>query len=152
MRTNLAKTRTAGRSPAATACGGMTLVEVVIAMALTVLMCGGLYIVGGKARQFAEQDRLAAEARSLAKERLEEVISVGFANAIKPTCTVWQADTNTSSLGYTIVRQPRVVWHAADGSPCGSTNAVYAEVHVAVSYLSPLIKTQIVDSYSVILQ
>jgi len=131
---------------------GMTLVEVCIAMALVALLCGGLYAVGLKARQFAEHNRLATEARSLAKERLEEMVSYGAANLAKPTCTLANSDTNHSSLGYDIVRQPVIVWHAADGSVVGSTNAVYAEARVNVTYTSPLIKRQRTDSFSMLVE
>jgi len=130
----------------------MTLVEVTIAMALTAMISGGLYAVGLEARKLTEHNRVATEARSLAKERLEEMISVGSLNLAKPTCMLANADTNQSLHGYTIVRQPRVVWHAVDGSVVATSNAVYAEVHVDVSYESRITKGQISDTYSTILQ
>jgi type II secretory pathway pseudopilin PulG len=129
----------------------MTLIEVCMAMALVLLLGGGLYITGQKAVQFAEHNRLATEARSLAKERLEEMIAYGATELAKPTCTILNSDTNISSLGYSIVRQPILFWHAADASIVGSTNAAYVEAHVDVSYRSPLIKRQITDSYSMII-
>ena len=131
---------------------GMTLVEVCVAMALTTLMSLGLYAVGLQARKFAEHNRLATEVRSLAKERLEEMISVGMANLAKPTCTLTATDTNTSSLGYVLVRQPRIAWHAADGSVVAASNGVYAELHVDVTYNSPMLKGQMTDTYSTIVQ
>lgn len=133
---------------------GMTLVEVCVTMALTILMTLGLYAVGLQARKFAEHNRLATEARSLAKERLEEMVSVGMANLVKPTCMLIAADTNESSLGYVLVREPRIVWHTADGSVCAISSAVYAayaELHVDVTYNSPL-KGQLTDTYSTIVQ
>lgn len=114
---------------------GVTLLEVCVAMALTTLMCVGLYAVGLQARKFAEHSRVATEARSLAKQRLEEMISAGLANLVKPTCTLTAPITNQSSLGYTLVRRPRIVWHAADGSVVAASNAIYAEVHVDVTYI-----------------
>jgi len=131
---------------------GMTLVEVCVAMALTTLMSLGLYATGLQARKFAEHNRLATEVRSLAKERLEEMVSVGMANLAKPTCTLTAADTNESSLGYVLVREPRIAWHAADGSVVAVSNAVYAELHVDVTYNSPMLKGQGTDTYSTIVQ
>ena len=126
---------------------GMTLVEVVISMGLVALLCSGLYAVGLNARRFAEHNRLATEARSLAKERMEEMYAIGAANLAKSGCTLVNSDTNTSSTGYPIARHPYLVWHAADGSVVGSDLARYAEVHVDVAYRSPLIKRQITNSY-----
>jgi prepilin-type N-terminal cleavage/methylation domain-containing protein len=131
---------------------GMTLVEVCVAMALVAILCAGLFAVGINARKFAEHNRIATEARALAKERLEEMVSYGAANLAKPTFTVVNTDTNFSSLGYDIVRQVVIVWHAADGSVVGSTNAAYAETQVNVSYTSPLMKTQMTDSFSMIVE
>jgi type II secretory pathway pseudopilin PulG len=128
----------------------MTLVEVVVAMALVVLLCAGLYITGVKDQQFGEHNRLTTEARSLAKERLEEVVSYGVANLAKPGCTLLNADTNWSSLGYPVIRQCALVWHAANGQTAAATNAAYAEARVQVTYNSPLQKAPLTDSYSTI--
>jgi hypothetical protein len=130
----------------------MTVIEVVIAMVLVTLLCGGLFAAGEKAVQFAEHNRLASEARSLAKERMEEMIAYGMTELAKPTCTIPNSDTNFSSLGFDIVRQPRLVWHAADGSVVGSTNAVYVEAHVDVTYRSPLLKRTMTNSFSMIIE
>lgn len=131
---------------------GFTLVEVVIAMALTALLCGGLYTLGLKARRFAEHNRIATEARTLGKERLEEIISVGLENLLKPSCLLMNTDTNISSLGYPIIRMAQVSWHAADRTVVSVTNSVYAEFHQQVSYYSPLLNKQITDTYSSIIQ
>jgi type II secretory pathway pseudopilin PulG len=152
MRVRMFKPEARARGTAKSSRSGMTLVEVCVAMALTTLMTVGLYAVGLQARKFAEHNRLATEGRSLAKERLEEMISVGMANLAKPTCTLISAGTNESSLGYTLVRQPRIAWHAADGSVVAASNAVYAELHVDVSYNSPMTKAQVSDTYSTIVQ
>jgi type II secretory pathway pseudopilin PulG len=133
---------------------GMTLVEVVIAVSFITVMCAGLFSVGVKSRSFAEHNRLATEARCLAKERLEEAISMGFENLIKPSCLIFNADTNMSlsSPYYPVRRQPRVAWHKADGTVCASTNAAYAEVHVEVTYDSPLRKCQVTDTYTTLVR
>lgn len=132
--------------------GGFTLVEVVIAMALTALLCGGLYALGLKARRFAEHNRIATEARTLGKERLEELISIRREGLAKPSCTLMNTDTNTSSLGYPIIRTAQISWHAQDRSVAGATNSVYAEVHQQVSYFSPLFNHSVTDSFSTIIQ
>ena len=119
---------------------------------MVVMMCAGLYAVVLKARQFADHNRLATEARSLAKEKLEEMFAVGAGNLAKPSCTLLSADTNLSSTGSSIVRRPRITWHAADGSTVSSSEASYAEVHVDVSYSSFLIKRPMTNSYSVIMR
>jgi len=128
------------------------LVEVMIAVCLIALVCGGFYALNIKTLRFEEHNRLATEARSLAKERLEEIISVGVLNLAKPSCTLLNTDTNLSSRDYPIIRQPQIIWHAADGSVVGSTNAAYAEIHMNVNYRSPLTKNLIVESYPMILQ
>jgi hypothetical protein len=117
-----------------------------------VLLCGGLYSLGLKARHFAEHNRISTEARTLGKERLEELISVRRAGLSKPSCLLLNTDTNISSLGYQIIRSAQVSWHAADRSIVSATNSVYAEVHQQVSYFSPLLNHQITDSYSTIIQ
>ena len=131
---------------------GMTLIEVLIAIAIVALMCAGLLPVGLKARRFAEHNRLATEARLLAKERLEEMISVGRPNLALPGCTLSNACTNLSSQGYSIVQQPQIVWHAADGTVVAAAAAVYAEAHVDVTYRSPLLKQPSTDTYSTIIE
>jgi prepilin-type N-terminal cleavage/methylation domain-containing protein len=131
---------------------GLSLIEVLIAMALATLICAGLFPVGLTARRFAEDSRLATEARLLAKERLEEMISVGRLNLVKPSCTLINASTNLSSQGYSIVQQPQIVWHAADRTVVDAAAAVYAEAHVDVTYRSPLLKRPSTDTYSTIIQ
>jgi type II secretory pathway pseudopilin PulG len=131
---------------------GISLIEVVIAMALAALICAGLFPVGLKARQFAENNRLATEARLLAKERLEEMISIGRLNLAKPSCTLIHASTNLSSQGYSIVRQPRIAWHSANQSVVAATAGVYVEAHVDVKYQSPLFKQTTTNTYSTIIE
>ena len=130
----------------------MTLIEVLIAMAIAALICAGLFPVGLTVRRFAEHSRLASEARLLAKERLEEMISVGRLNLALPSCTLSMRSTNLSSQGYSIVQQPQIVWHAADRTVVDATAAVYAEAHVDVTYRSPLLKRPSTDTYSTIIQ
>lgn len=130
---------------------GMTLVEVMVAIALVGLMCGGLFTLGLNVRSRSETNRIATEARALAKQRLEEMIGAGRANLAKSSCTLFNVDTNFSSLGYPVVRTPIVVWHSSGGAITTATDAVYAEVHVAVTYKSPSYKKNFTDTYSMVI-
>ena len=130
---------------------GMTLVEVVIAMGVMAVLCLGLYRMGIQARRTVENNRLATEARTLARSRLEEMLAVGFANLAVPGCTLTNSDTNSSSLGYVVTRQPHVIWHTADGGVTNDAGAMYAEASVRVSYYSPLAKRSVVDAYSTLI-
>ena len=132
-------------------CSGMTLVEIVVAMALALLLCAGLYKVGVKTYAYGEDNRSSTEARYYGKERLEEIIATGRAN-LTGSATVLQTDTNTSIRGYPIIRIPRVVWHTADKAVTGSSNAIYGEVHVDVTYWSPLYSSTKTDTFSTIIQ
>lgn len=132
-------------------CTGMTLVEVTIAMAVTTLMSAGIFSVALKTRAFAEHNRAATEARTLARERMEEMIAVGLEGLASPSCTLTQTTTNRTSLGTMIVRTPHVVWHAQDDAITNAEDAVYAEIHVDVAYHSPLQKTEVTDVYASLL-
>jgi type II secretory pathway pseudopilin PulG len=131
---------------------GFTLIEVVVTASLTVLMCMGLYASSFKARQTAEHNRLATEARALAKESMEELISVGCDALAQPTCMLLNSVTNQSSQKRVLVTQPRIVWHAADGSVATATNAAYAEVHVDITYMSPMVRGMVTDTYSTLVE
>lgn len=133
-------------------CGGFTLVEVTIAMALTVLMCAGLYTMGLQSRRSSLRNRLATEARTFAKERLEEIVAIGGEDLAKPSNTLLDADQVTSPTHYVITRNPRVVWHATDRSVVAdASDAAYGEVHVDVSYRSPHTSRILTDTYSMLL-
>jgi len=120
---------------------GMSLIEVTVAMGLTALMCGGLYALGLNIRRVGEKYRLSTEAQSFAKERLEEIIAYGLDNIKLPSCTLLKTTTTKSSLGYTITRKPRIIWHAADQSVVDDpADAAYAEVHIEVTDTSPVAK------------
>jgi Tfp pilus assembly protein PilV len=141
-----------GRNKPPSGEAGMTLVEVAIALSLTVMMCGGVYTLSVKAQQFAEHNRVATEAHSLAKERMEEIVSYGAANLDAVTFALARSDTNESSTGWSIVRQPVVAWHAADGSSASAADAAYAEVLVRVTYTSPLTKRTTTDALCMLVE
>ncbi len=119
---------------------GLTLVEVVMALAIVLLLTGGLYAIGYKARAFSEHQRISAEARLLAKARMEEIIAYGADALAQPFFSGLAVTTNQSSRGYAIILSPMVVWHAPDGTVVSAQDAKYAEVHVSVSYFSPFIR------------
>jgi type II secretory pathway pseudopilin PulG len=127
---------------------GMTLVEILIAMALVVMMCAGILTVVLKAKRFAEHTRVATAARGLAKERLEEMIAAGLEDVAAPACMYTNLTLHTTMIGYNVQRQARLYWHDVDGSVTARTNAAYAEAHVDVIYDSPLINGLQTDTYS----
>lgn len=129
----------------------MTLVEVVIAMALVALLSAGLIGVSLTTRRFSEHNRLATEARTLAKDRIEDLVATRIDNLTAPGLTLLQTDTNESSRGYPIVRSARLVWHMADGSVTAATGT-YAEVNIDVSFLSPLFDKTVTNTYSMLIQ
>jgi type II secretory pathway pseudopilin PulG len=134
-------------------CQGMTLIEVVIATALALLLSIGLLAVGLRIQHLGEYSRCATEARALAKERLEEVISMGIDNLRSGSMTVLQSDTNSSLRGYPILRETRIVWHAGNGSiSTNPLNAAYAEVHADVIFWSTLNEKNTTNTYSMIVE
>ena len=136
----------------ATSRAGMTLVEVMIAMAVAGAICAGFFEVGWKARRYAEYARLSNEARSLAKERMEEILSYSFEDLAKPSCTLWNSDTNLSSSGFAITRKPRAIWHTSDQNVSCASSSVYAEVHIDVVFASPLWGGSMTNSFGTIKQ
>ncbi|MFO7535321.1 MAG: hypothetical protein R6X19_06525 [Kiritimatiellia bacterium] len=129
----------------------MTLVEIMVAMFFASGVCAGLYQVGWQARRHAEYARLATEARELAKEKLEEILSYDL-NDLRSSSYWWNTETNFSSTGAPILRQARAVWHAADASVTESSTGVYAEIHVDVAFRSPLWNAIATNTFSTIVQ
>jgi hypothetical protein len=122
-----------------------------IAILFASALCLGLYQVGWQARRYAEYARLATEARAYAKEKLEEISSYPVEDLMASTYW-WRTETNYSAIGAPIVRQPRVVWHKADGATANLTNAVYAEVHVDVIFRSQLWQALVTNSFPMIVK
>jgi len=131
---------------------GMTLVEVVIGLALTALMCIGIAAVGIRARRFGEHNRVAAEAQCVAKQRLEEIIAAGRVRLAQPTFTAPNTTTGLSSRGYTVICAPSVVWHDAFGQVVGVSSSAYAEVYVDVQFWSPLAEAMVTNRLAVLVQ
>lgn len=130
---------------------GFTLVEVVIALALVAVMAAGLIGVTMVTRKFSEHNRIATEARVLAKDRVEDLVAARIGNLTTPSLNLLQTVTNQSSRGYPIVRSTRLVWHSADGNATTSA-ATYAEVAVDVVFVSPLFKKTITNTYSMLIE
>jgi len=132
---------------------GMTLSEVMVSMTLVAMLAGGLMMMGMRARALVEHNRLVTEARSLAKERVEEMLSLGVGELLKPSCTVTNQDVMLSSQGHQIFRRPIIIWHAADFSiVTDPDDAAYLEAHVHVSFMSPNNHKMYTDGYGVILK
>lgn len=123
--------------------------EVLIAMLFASGLCLGLYQVGWQARRYSEYARLATEARAYAKEKLEEISSFPV-DDLRNSAYFLKVETNYSAIGAAIVRQPRFVWHDANGAVTNLTNAVYAEVHVDVMFRSQLWQALVTNSFSTI--
>jgi prepilin-type N-terminal cleavage/methylation domain-containing protein len=133
-------------------CQGMTLIEVVIATALALLLSVGLLAVGLRIQRLGEYSRCATEARALAKERLEGIISMSLDNLRSGSMTMLQSDTNSSLRGYPILLQTRLVWHAGNGSVwTNPLNAAYAEVHTDIIFWSALNEKNMTNTYSMII-
>ncbi len=122
-----------------------------VAMLLAILLSIGLFELGWKARRWSEHARVATEARSVAKQKLEELIAAGRDGLAKPGCLLANAGTNVSSLGQDIVLSPRILWHAGDKSVVSASSNVYAELHLDVTFVSPLQSGRITNSFSMIL-
>ena len=132
-------------------CEGVTLVEVMVAMLLTAMLCAGTYTVGLYARGVSEKNRVAAEARSLARERLEEMIAAGKDNLAMASSTLADSTLHTCASGGSVKREPRLIWHAADGSITQAIGAAYAEVHMDVTYVSPVTHNEMKETISTII-
>lgn len=129
---------------------GVTLVEATIALGVLALLCAGVLLVTLHARRFAEHSRVATEAQALAKERLENMIALGCVRLRDSNLA--NIDTNTSSLGQPVIRRPRIVWHMGDKAVAGASTSVYAEVHIDMIFPTPLVKTPITNTFSMIIQ
>lgn len=147
--TMTARTQTSARAGQPSREEGLTLVEAAIALGVLSLLCAGVMLVSLHARRFAEHSRVATEAQALAKERLEDMLAIGCERLRE---TTWNADTNRSSLGQQIIRQPRIVWHTGDKAVSGASTSLYAEVHIDMIFPTPLVKSPITNTFSMIIQ
>ena len=130
---------------------GVTLVEAVIAVAIAATLCIALVSVGLKSQELAETSRMATEARALAKERLVEMLGLGYANLAMPSCTLLGTDTCISTLGYDVVRRAEMIWHDGDGAVVPVEGAAYGEAVVRVTYPAPVGRRTLTDSYTTLI-
>ncbi len=129
-----------GKSAKRHRCSGMTLVEVVIAMALFTMVSAGIYSAGLATLRLTQTNRLMAEAHTIAKQGIEAVVAAGYnpvrGGYVPPITNI--VDTATHQV--TIVRTTGVILHAANGSvittPPGTMDG-YAEIHVQASFAVP---------------
>lgn len=131
---------------------GMTLVEVVIAMALFALASAGIYAAGIAALRLTQTNRLMTEAHAFTKQGIEFVIGAGYdavrGGAVPPATNF--VDTLTHSA--TIVRTMEAIWHASDSSVV--TNSVadgYGEIYVHASFLVPGTSRTVTNTLSTVI-
>ena len=130
---------------------GMTMTEVVIASTITAILSGGLFMMGARIRQTVEYNRVATEARDLAKSRLEEIVALGFDKLASPSCTLTNMQTIVTDSGRTIIRKPEVIGHKYSSTVCDVSDADYLEVNVGVEFISPISRNKISDNFMMIL-
>jgi prepilin-type N-terminal cleavage/methylation domain-containing protein len=133
-------------------CAGMTLIEVMTAAALLSLLSAGLFGAGIAVLRVSQFLRVTAEARAMAKERMETLTAGGRFRMTQGTYEALNTTTNTVTLDHPTVRRVQVLWHDADGNPAGPGSNAYAEIHVDVEYFQPLSREMRTDSYSVLVR
>lgn len=131
---------------------GMTVVEVMVALLLTGLLCVGVIALTRQVRRAAEHNRCATEARALGKERLEEILALGRPGLMQTNTVLMRPDTNTTTTGFQVTRRTRVVWHAVNGAITTALDSAYAEVHVDVGFWSPLRNRSVSNTFSMLVQ
>jgi len=117
---------------------GMTLVEVLVAVALLALMAGAIYSAGFAVLRHAQAVTITTAAHTYAKEGLEEMISAGYDTLTggEPIEQVILMNPNTHKVDLT--RRASVIWHASDGTTSSDPVAGgYAEIIVQVFWQVP---------------
>ncbi len=133
-------------------CAGMTLIEVMTSAALLSLLSAGLFGVGIAVLRVSQFLRVTAEARAIAKERMEALTAGGRFRMTQGTYEELNTTTNRITLSHPAIRRVEVLWHNADGSPATPGSNAYAEVHVDVEYFQPLSREMRTDTYSVLVK
>ena len=130
---------------------GVTLIEVVIAMALLAVVIVGSYACGITVIKMRLYNSITSESRALGIQKLEEVAAVGFDNIVQQV--PYAPQTNNLAGKYPVVRKVEVNGHTANRTvePI-LTNSAYLEVHVLMSYYSPFSYRAITDSYSTLVR
>ena len=120
--------------------GGMTLIEVLIAMGVVSLVCGGIYSAGIAIQRLAQTNRITAEAQAFAREGMEEIIARGYGFLAGGGGQEGTLISNAGHHHVDLLRTVDVIWHGADRSINSTpllTEGSYAEVHVDVRYQVP---------------
>lgn len=133
-------------------CAGVTLIEVITAAAMLSILSAGLFGAGTAVSRVSQYLRITAEARAVAKERIETLTAGGRFPMTQGTYQALNTTTNNLSLGHPAIRRVQVLWHSADGGLASAESNAYAEVHVDVEYFQPLSREMTTDSYSVLIQ
>lgn len=129
----------------------MTLVEAVIATALLALVAGGLYAGGIMSRKLAVYNGLSVEAKGLAVEKLEEIVSGGVQDIV--VLAPYGAQTNVVRQGREIVRTIDVVGHDAYGGVDSNlAGSAYVELHVHSTFTSPISGRSVTNSLTTIVR
>jgi prepilin-type N-terminal cleavage/methylation domain-containing protein len=125
---------------------GLTLIEVMTAIALLTIVLGGLVYCGSAAMRMADLIRLTTEARGLAKMRMEELAGATRAQLAEASFAALRPATNLSTINYPVVVQTRLSWHLASGAGATAASNDYAEVFVDVLYDSPVTRRRQVNT------
>jgi prepilin-type N-terminal cleavage/methylation domain-containing protein len=125
---------------------GLTLIEVMTAIALLAIVLGSLVYCGSAAMRMADLIRLTTEARGLAKMRMEELAGAKRAQLAEASFAALLPATNLSTINYPVVVQTRLAWHLASGENATAASNDYAEVFVDVLYDSPVTRRRMVNT------
>ncbi len=122
-------------SASRTGTAGMTLIEVLMAVAIISLMAAAIYLGGFAVLRHAQSVTIVTAANLYAKEGLEEVASYGYDNLRGGNLPSQEIMANPETHNVALVRNVNVIWHAPDGS----TNSVgldlgYAEAIARVTW------------------
>lgn len=123
-----------------TSCEGMTLIEVVIAMVLSVFVAGSIYAAGISVLRLSQTNRIMTEAHAFTKEGIESILAAGY-DAFRGGHVPAQTNlVDTATHRVEIVRTTETIWHRPDGSVLTGANGVdngYAEITVTSSFRAP---------------
>lgn len=115
---------------------GLSLIELLVAVAIIGVMSLALYSAGFSIVRHTQTVTIKTAAQMYAKEGLEELISSGYTKLMGGQPIVQQIREDTHNVA--LIRTPRIIWHNSDGST--SSVAVvkgYAEAIVQVTWTAP---------------
>ncbi len=128
-----------------------TLVEVVVAVALVAILAIGLFASGIMVRKMTHANRVSLEARTLGIQLIEELSANDIPNLalIMP----FEERTNRLQFGEVVLRNAEAIGHDTNGSIVSNlVDSTYVELHVDVSFLSPLTRKTMINSFSTIVK